>query len=199
MSSFHIFAKIDKSNLNTPLIQSFNQTELSDTWNLGSSHSILRCPFLSSCIKLRSVCFVHVHTCNFWNQGVIWVGVGEQRADGQKNLADGQCRWPLRPQDVQIDAPFDVDVGVVDACREIHLWRLKGVVSGEVDGEKEDPSLVGAVWGPREGGLPVKEVITDWACWAICWGVSHKVLQFFLYPFQCHFVKFLLSESRPTS
>jgi hypothetical protein len=45
----------------------------------------------------------------------------------------GQRRAPLIPQDIKTDAAVRVDVGVVDAGCEVDLWRLEGVVCGEVD------------------------------------------------------------------
>ena len=42
---------------------------------------------------------------------------------------------------------------MVNLCREGDFWWLEGVISGEVDGEKEDPSLVGTVRGSHNGGL----------------------------------------------
>lgn len=46
------------------------------------------------------------------------------------------------PQDIQTDAAIGVDVGVVDASREVDLRGLEGVVGREVDGEEENASRV---------------------------------------------------------
>ena len=45
---------------------------------------------------------------------------------------------------------------MVDAGGEGDLGRLEGVVGGEVDGEEEDPALVGTVWGSHDGCLGKK-------------------------------------------
>ena len=42
---------------------------------------------------------------------------------------------------------------MVDAGGECDLGRLEGVVGGEVDGEEEDPALVGTVRRSHDGGL----------------------------------------------
>ena len=42
---------------------------------------------------------------------------------------------------------------MVDPGGEGHLGGLEGVVGGEVDGEEENPSLVGAVGGAHDGCL----------------------------------------------
>lgn len=34
---------------------------------------------------------------------------------------------------------------MVDASCEVHLWRLEGIVGGEVNGEEEDAARIGAV------------------------------------------------------
>jgi hypothetical protein len=49
-----------------------------------SLHGILSCPFPGSVVVPIDVCLVDV--CNLRNQGVIWVGVGQQGADGQEHL-----------------------------------------------------------------------------------------------------------------
>ena len=42
---------------------------------------------------------------------------------------------------------------MVNLRREGDFWWLEGVISGEVDGEKEDSALVGTVRGSHNGGL----------------------------------------------
>ena len=60
---------------------------------------------------------------------------------------------PCIPENIQADGPVGVDVWVVDLCREGDLGWLEGVIGGEVDGEEEDPALVGTVRGSHNGGL----------------------------------------------
>ena len=49
---------------------------------------------------------------------------------------------PLISENVQADTSIRVDVGVVNASCEVHLWRLEGIVCREVDGEEEDAARV---------------------------------------------------------
>ena len=49
------------------------------------------------------------------------VAVGQQRADGQEDLGDGEGGTPVVLQDVQADHPLAVDVAVVDPGPEGHL------------------------------------------------------------------------------
>lgn len=49
------------------------------------------------------------------------VGVSQQRADGQQNFGNSQCRAPLVLQDVQAYLPIAVNVAVVDAGAESNL------------------------------------------------------------------------------
>ena len=49
------------------------------------------------------------------------VAVGQQGADGQEDLGDGEGRTPVVLQDVQADHPLAVDVAVVDPGPEGHL------------------------------------------------------------------------------
>ena len=60
----------------------------------------------------------------------------------QHTFTNSEGWTPLVTQDVEADAAVGVDVGVVDAGGEVDLWRLEGVVGGEVDGEEEDTARV---------------------------------------------------------
>ena len=78
------------------------------------------------------------------DQRIIRVGVGQQGADAQQDLGDGQGRAPLLLENIQTDGSMGVDVRVVDPGGEAHLRRLEGVVQREVDVQEEKSSLV---WG----------------------------------------------------
>ena len=71
---------------------------------------------------------------------------------------DGESWAPLITQNVQADAAVGVDVGVVDACGEVDLGRLEGVVGREVDCEEEDTTGVGRLAGAHDSCLPVELV-----------------------------------------
>lgn len=45
---------------------------------------------------------------------VIWVGVSEERANGEEDLGYGQCGAPLLLEDVKANAPIRVDVWVIN-------------------------------------------------------------------------------------
>ena len=51
-----------------------------------------------------------------------WVAVGEQGADGEQHLGDGERRTPVVLQDVQTDHPLTVDVAVIDPCAKSYLF-----------------------------------------------------------------------------
>ena len=50
-----------------------------------------------------------------------WVGVGEQRTDGEEDLGDGERRAPLLLENVQADLTTAVNVAVIDPRAEGHL------------------------------------------------------------------------------
>ena len=58
-----------------------------------------------------------------------------------------------------------------------YLWRLERIVRGEVNGEEEDSSLVWALWGSHDGGLPVEQVLADGAGAALSGRVTTEVLK----------------------
>jgi len=114
------------------------------------------------------------------HQRVVRVGVTQQGTDGQQHLADSESWGPLRSENVETDWTIWVDVWMVDPGCERNLRRFEWVVSGEVNSEKEDPSLVGWLWGSHDSGLPVEQVISYWTCWALRWRVTTQVLKFFV-------------------
>jgi hypothetical protein len=55
---------------------------------------------------------------DLWDEGVVRVRVGEERADGEEDLRYGQCRAPLLLKDVKANASIRVDVWVVHLYSE---------------------------------------------------------------------------------
>jgi len=121
--------------------------------------SIFPCPFPGCGFVAGTVGFVHM--CDFRDKRVVGVGVCQHRAYREENykslfsldskiawdakeqtFRDCQCRTPLIPQNVQADRAVGIDIGVIDAGGEVDLWRLEGVVCGEMDGEEEDTARV---------------------------------------------------------
>lgn len=97
-----------------------------------------------------------VETGNLRHERVIRIGVCEEGADGEEDLADGERRRPRILQDVQADPALFVHVWVVDGSHEADFGRFEGVVGGEVDVEDEDAAGVGAVTRAEDDGLPVE-------------------------------------------
>jgi len=64
------------------------------------------------------------------HEWVVWVGVREQRADGQEHFRDRQGGRPLLLEDVETDAAARVDVAVVDFRGECDFRGLEGIVWG---------------------------------------------------------------------
>jgi len=80
---------------------------------------------------------------------------------------------------------------MIDSRGERHLWRLEWIIRGKVNGEEEDSSLVRTLWRTHDGGLPMKQVVAHWTCAALSRWVSAQIGQFFVDPFECHFVVLL--------
>ena len=82
-------------------------------------------PQLGNAVVLLPV--LRVLSGNGADQRVRGVAVAEQGADGEEDLGDGEGRGPLVLQDVEADHTLGVDVAVVDAGPELHLWWLERV------------------------------------------------------------------------
>jgi len=126
---------------------------------------------------------VDVLGSNAADQGITGVAVGQQGADGEQDLGDGQGRAPLVLQDVQADHSLGVDVAVVDASAELDFGRFEGVVCGEVDVEEEDSTFVDRSRRSKDGADPLKEVVSFGSSAAIWWGIEGYCSKLFLNTF----------------
>lgn len=61
---------------------------------------------------------------NIRHQGIIRIGVRQERTNAQQDLANGESWTPLVLEDVQANATVGVDVAMVNACRKVDLGRL---------------------------------------------------------------------------
>ena len=96
---------------------------------------------------------------NLWHQRVVRVGVSKQRADGQKNLRNGESWRPLLLEDIKANRTIGVDVGVVDSRGKVDLRGLEGIVGWEMDVQEVNTALEGRFIGSHDGGLPVVLVL----------------------------------------
>ena len=63
------------------------------------SHGILSSPLSGGCLIFWLVSLVDMS--DFWHEGIIWVGIGQQRTDGKQDLGDGEGWRPLFLKDIQ--------------------------------------------------------------------------------------------------
>ena len=123
---------------------------------------------------------------------VVWVGISEQRTDGQENFGNGQGGRPLLLQDVEADATVRMDVAMVNSCRECDLWWFEGVVRWEVNVQEEDASRVWRLIRAHDGCLPSELVfLIEGTSRAISRWVLSKIDEFLLDALECH-LKFLM-------
>ena len=118
------------------------------------SHSVLASPLSGGGFIFGSVTLVDVG--NLWHKRIIWVGVGQQGADGEQNLGDGECWRPLVLEDVQADGSVGVDVWVVDPGGEVDLGWLERIVSWEMNVQEVNTAGVGRLIGSHYSSLPVE-------------------------------------------
>ena len=124
---------------------------------------------------------------NLGDERIIWVGVGQQRADREEHLGDGEGGRPLVFEDVEADRSIAVDVHVINFRRERNLRGLEGVVGREVDVQEEHALMVRGVLGAHDRRLPVELVrFVRWAGRAIRGRVSSEVDELLLDSFKCH-------------
>ena len=61
---------------------------------------------------------------------------------------------------------------------ELELWRLEGVIRGEVNVQEEHTAGEGRVIRSHDGCLPVEKVITNGSSGALCRWIATQILQF---------------------
>ena len=93
------------------------------------------------------------------DEGVRRVAVGQEGADREEDLGDGQGGTPVVLEDVQTNDALRVDVAVVNARAEGHLGRLEGVLGREVDVQEEDAALVHRTRRTQNGRHPLVNVV----------------------------------------
>ena len=96
---------------------------------------------------------------NVGHEWVIRIGIRQQGADREQDLGDSECGAPLLFENVEADATVRVDVRVVDPRREVQLWRLERVVTGENNVEEVDATGVRAVFRTHDSCLPLELIL----------------------------------------
>ena len=153
------------------------------------SHCVTLSPLTSRLVMLRLIALIDVG--DLWDERVIWVGVGQQGADGEEHLGDGEGGRPLVFEDVEADRSIAVDVHVINFRRERDLGRLEGVVGWEVDVQEEHALMVRGVLGAHDRSLPMELVrFVSGAGRAVCRRVSSEDDEFLLDSFIGHRIVF---------
>ena len=156
------------------------------------SHGVLGGPLLGELVVLGAVGLEEAGDVG--DERVVGVGVGEERADGEEDLGDGESGRPGLLEDVETDRAVGVDVGVEDASGEGELGRLEGVVGGEVDAEEEDSSVVGRALGSHDARVPLEFVVAHGTGRAVGGRVLLQVRQLLLDSAQCHYSLLLFKK-----
>jgi hypothetical protein len=115
---------------------------------------------------------------NVRHQRIVWVGIGQQGANGKQDLTNSQSGAPLVFQDIQADTAIGIDIAMINASGEVDLWWLERIVSREVNVQKEDTASIRRVVWTHDRSLPVEHVITNRTCRTIRWRVLSQVNQF---------------------
>ena len=161
--------------LNQILAQDFSSSS-----SYNESHVLLHCilgsPLPSSGVMPRPVSFEKL--CNVWHQGIIGIGIRQEGADREQDLANRQSRTPLILEDIKADSSVGVDVAVVDPSGKVDLGRFEWVIRREVNIEKKDSACIGRIVRSHDCGLPVEHVITNGSCRAVRWRILAQVHQF---------------------
>lgn len=124
------------------------------------------------------------HTPSRRKQKLTRIAIGQQRADRQQHLGNGQRRRPVVLQNVQTDDALAVDVAVVDAGAERDLRRLERILGRKVNVQKEDAALVHRAGRPQNSRHPFVQVVRFGAGTAIGRRIQRDFGQLFLDAFR---------------
>jgi len=86
------------------------------------SHGILLGPFPSSLRIQRVVGLEDVGDLR--DQRIVWVWIGQQRADRKENFRNGEGWGPLILEDIETDGTITVDVRVIEPSCEVDLVQM---------------------------------------------------------------------------
>ena len=116
------------------------------------------------------------------DQGVAGVTVGEEGADWEEDLGDGESWAPLVLQNVQTDDALGVDIAVVDPGPELHFRRLEGIIGGEMNIQEEDASFINRSRRSEDGADPLVQIVALRTRAAVWWRIQWYCTKLFLNP-----------------
>ena len=149
-------------------------------------------PVTSVLLKFLSVSLEE--SSDVGDKRIVGVGVGQQGADREEDLADGQRRGPSRLlQNVKADTTVLVDVGVVDLGDELNAGRREGVLCGELNLQEKETTSIGGTFRAKNGRAPVEEIgFVFGTSRDICRRFALHVNEFLLNTLKSHFLILLL-------
>lgn len=107
---------------------------------------------------------------DFGNERIVRIRFGQQKPHCRQESADGKGRIPLAVrrtlERAKTDAPFRVDVGMIDGREEEDARRLERIARREGRFEFEEAVSVGAVVGSdhSDADAMLLLVVIDWPC-----------------------------------
>lgn len=95
---------------------------------------------------------------NFGHKPIVGIGVGQQGADGEQDLGDGEGGRPHVFQNIEFNVTDRVNIRVVNSRNKVHLGWLEGVVCRKVNVKEVNAARVGGVVWSHYSSLPVEQI-----------------------------------------
>jgi len=124
--------------------------------------------------------------CDFRDERIVGVGIGEHAANGKKDFGDCEGGRPLITEDVETNATVGVDVWVINSSGKVHFWRFERVVCRKMNGEEENATRVWTITRSHDGCLPMKQIISYGSSAAARWRIPSEIGKFFIDSFESH-------------
>lgn len=75
---------------------------------------------------------------------------------------------------------------MVDSRCKRNFGRFEGVVCWKMDRQEKNAALIWTVIRAHNCCLPMKHIISNWACRTLCWRITSQIIQFLVNPLQRH-------------
>lgn len=71
-------------------------------------------------------------------------------------------------------------LAMIQVSHSLYLWGLEGIIGREMNSQKEDTTLVRAIFRTHNSCLPVEEVISNRTCRTGRRGIAFEIFKFLL-------------------
>ena len=141
-------------------------------------------PFFGVGVVSRAVVLEEVG--DLGDEGILGIAVGEERGDGEEDLAESESGRPGLIEDVKTDGAIAINIAVVNFRYKVESRRFEGIVGRELDIQPEQTAGIRSPFRSDDSSRPVIEIVTNRTRSYVSRRIVVEILQFLLNSSQRH-------------